>query len=116
MRRNPAGGIESPPAFVWYFDFVMKVAAAEIDLEFPAGVGVRYRYKISHLLRPKRGSGQPSRLTGEQIVRALLYADDVGSISTSRQESKRILEILDSVCRRFGLYISFKKTFTQVFN
>ena len=94
----------------------MKVAAAEIDRKFPEGVGVKYCYKISHLLRPKRGSGLPSKLSGEQIVRALLYADDVGSISTTVEESRQILEILDSVCRRFGLYVSFKKTFTQVFN
>jgi len=42
------GGIESPPAFVWYFDYVLKVAAVEIDRELPLGIGVRFSYTISH--------------------------------------------------------------------
>ena len=41
------GGQESPCLFNYYFDYVLRVAAAEIDKEFPNGWGREFEYNIS---------------------------------------------------------------------
>ena len=43
------GGQESPCLFNYYLDFVLKVAAEEIDRQFPNGWGIQFDYRISHL-------------------------------------------------------------------
>ena len=43
------GGQESPCLFNYYFDYVLKVAASEIDKQFPGGWGVESKFTISHL-------------------------------------------------------------------
>ena len=40
------GGIDSPPAFIYYLDFVLKIVAEEINKEFPEGVGIEYEYEV----------------------------------------------------------------------
>ena len=42
------GGQESPCLFNYYFDFVLKVAAHEIDQSFPEGWGINFEYNIPH--------------------------------------------------------------------
>jgi len=46
----------------------------------------------------------------------ILYADDVVLFAKSIDEAKKLLDIIDGTCRRYGLTISYKKTKTQVFN
>ena len=41
-------GQESPCLFNYYLDFVLKVAANEIDKRFPGGWGVKFDYNIAH--------------------------------------------------------------------
>ena len=52
---------------------------------------------------------------GIEIMRWILYADDVVLFCKSASEAQQLLTINDT-CVRFGLNISFKKTKTQVFN
>ena len=40
------GGIESPTCFNYYFDFILKIAAKEIDEKYPDGWGIRYDFRI----------------------------------------------------------------------
>ena len=40
------GGLESPTLFNYYFDFVLKVCAEEIDRKFPNGWGLSFDYRI----------------------------------------------------------------------
>ncbi|MCP4258756.1 MAG: hypothetical protein GY774_14830 [Planctomycetes bacterium] len=42
------GGQESPCIFNYYFDFVLRVAAWEIDKAFPEGWGLDFAYNIPH--------------------------------------------------------------------
>ena len=42
------GGQESPCLFNYYFDYVLKVAASEIDKKFPEGWGIDFNYNIPH--------------------------------------------------------------------
>ena len=54
----------------------MKIAAKEIDQEFPDGWGIDLEYNIPHLCtdREQRRSG---KMRGIEIIKWILYADDV---------------------------------------
>ena len=39
-------GVESPTLFNYYFDFVLKVCAEEIDCKFQEGWGLSFDYRI----------------------------------------------------------------------
>ena len=49
------GGIESPPSFVWYFDFVLKIMRNRINEEI-GETGAKFDFNINHSLKAKRGS------------------------------------------------------------
>ena len=109
------GGQESPCIFNYYFDYVLKVAAQEIDNAFPDGWGIPFQYNIPHYCtnRNQRKSG---KMSGLEIIRWILYADDVVLFCRTVNDAEKILTILNNTCKRFGLTISFKKTKTQIFN
>ena len=101
-------GQESPYIFNYYFDYVLKVAACEIDKKFPDGWGIEFVFNIPHLCtnREQRKSG---RLNGVEIVIWLLYADDLVLFCKVIAEVKTIMEILNDTCSRFRLTITFPK-------
>ena len=70
------GGQESPCLFNYYFDYVLKIAANEIDAAYPDGWGIEFQFDIPHWCtnREQRAQG---RMRGTEIVRYILYADDV---------------------------------------
>ena len=109
------GGQESPCLFNYYFDYVLKVAASEIDKRFPNGWGVEGKFSIPHWCtnRQQRMAG---KMRGVQVIRWILYADDAVLFCKTPEDAEKILNILNDTCKRFGLTISFKKTKTQVFN
>ena len=109
------GGQESPCLFNYYFDFVLKVAALEIDAAFPEGWGISFDYSIPHLCS-NRTQRQKGNLNGTEVIKWILYADDVVLFCKSIKEAEEVLTILHNTCKRFGLNISFTKTKTQVFN
>ena len=109
------GGQESPCLFNYYFDFVLKVAALEIDKVFPNGWGISFEYNIPHMCT-NREQRQRGRLSGTEIIKWILYADDAVLFCKTIEEADKVLTILHNTCKRFGLNISFKKTKTQVFN
>ena len=55
-------------------------------------------------------------MNGVQLIRWILYADDLVLFCKSVDEVEKIMKILNDTCSRFGLTISFTKTKTQVFN
>ena len=55
-------------------------------------------------------------MRGIEIIKWILYADDVAVFCKSIHEAGRLMPIINKICLRFGLTISFKKTKTQVFN
>ena len=109
------GGQESPCIFNYYFDYVLKVAASEIDKQFPEGWGIQFEFNIPHLCT-NRQQRQEGRMNGIEVIRWLLYADDLVLFCRNVVEAEKILQILHNTCSRFGLNISFSKTKTQVFN
>ena len=109
------GGQESPVIFNYYFDFVLKIAATEIDNAFPEGWGLDFPFNIPNVCS-NRAQRARQRLRGVEIIRWILYADDIVLFAKSAQEAERLLNIINTTCKRFGLNISFKKTKTQVFN
>ena len=109
------GGQESPCLFNYYFDYVLKVAATAIDEAYPNGWGIQFEYNIPHWCT-NRSQRREGRMSGTDIIRWILYADDVVLFCQSSQEAHALLEIINNTCKRFGLTISFKKTKTQVFN
>lgn len=76
------GGIESPPAFIYYLDFVLKIVETlnEFDKEFPDGVGIKLDYEISHFLHPKRGSSESKKLSGWEFIMWLLYPGKASAV------------------------------------
>jgi len=111
------GGVESPPAFVWYFDFVLKVIRHRVSQEFAESgdtMGIKFKYNIDHFLKPKRGDRlYKDKLNNQELITALLFADDLTELSYDFDTLQKILKIMDEECHRFGLYVSFKKTFVQ---
>ena len=101
-------GQESPYIFNYYFDYVLKVAACEIDKKFPDGWGIEFVFNIPHLCtnREQRKSG---RLSGVEIVIWLLYADDLVLFCKIVAEVKTIMNILNDTCSRFGLTSPFQR-------
>ena len=108
------GGLESPTCFNYYFDFVLKVCGNEIDKHFPDGWGVLFEFRIPNECtnRQQRANG---KVHGQELMKLILYADDLVLFCTSIEEAHNILKIINHTCKRFRLNISFKKTKTLVF-
>ena len=109
------GGLESPTLFNYYFDFVLKVCAEEIDHKFPDGWGLSFEYRIPGECT-NREQRQVRKMHGSEFIRWLLYADDLVLFCQNIAQAQDIIIIMNSVCKRFGLAISFKKTKVMQFN
>ena len=109
------GGQESPCLFNCYFDYILKIAAHEIDRAYPDGWGIAFEYNIPHTCT-NRQQRQVGKMHGLETIRWILYADDIVLFCKSISEAEQLLNIINTTCHRFGLSISFKKTKTQVFN
>ena len=109
------GGQESPVVFNFYFDFVLKAAAWEIDKAFPNGWGLQFPFRIPYICSNREQRAR-QKLNGVEVIKWILYADDVVLFARSSKEARKLLSIIHTTCTRFGLNISFKKTKTQVFN
>ena len=109
------GGLESPTLFNYYFDFVLKVCAEEIDRKFPNGWGLSFDYRIPGECT-NREQRRHKRMHGTEIIKWLLYADDLVLFCDDIFQAQEIIKIMNEVCKRFGLIISFKKTKVMQFN
>ena len=109
------GGLESPTLFNYYFDFVLKVCAQEIDKKFPDGWGLSFNYRIPSECT-NREQRSERRMHGLEIIRWLLYADDLVLFCPDITQAQQIITIMNNVCKRFGLTISFSKTKVMQFN
>ena len=83
----------------------------------PEGWGLNFDYNIPLYCtnRTQRGESPKRRLSGVECLKWLLYADDLVFFARDTATAKIILETLDSVCKRYGLTISYAKTKSQVF-
>ena len=102
--------------FNYYFDFVLKIVAHELDEAYPEGYGIKCNYRIpcecsNRVQRLKTGG-----LSGIEIIQWILYADDLVFLCREVLKAQRTLQILHDTCVRFGLTISFGKTKSLVFN
>ena len=62
------------------------------------------------------GRGVTTGSTGFEVIKWILYADDMVVFARNVDEAEKILKIISDTCKRFGLTVSFGKTKTQVFN
>jgi len=90
----------------------MKVIRHKISEKF-GKTGVEFTYNIDNILNPKRGEPGRNKLHGQESFAALLFADDIQELGYDLDTLEEILTIMHEQCQRFGLYVSFKKTFTQ---
>lgn len=109
------GGQESPVLFNYYFDFVLKVAALEIDKAFPEGWGLEFPFNIPNVCSTREQRRQ-QKLNGTEVIKWILYTDDVVLFCKNVQEAETILNIIYATCKRYGLNVSVKKTKTQTFH
>ena len=91
-----------------YFDFVLKVCVEEIDRKFTNGWGLSFEYRIPGECT-NREIWQEKKMHGSEFIKWLLYADDLVQFCPNIAQAQDIIIIMDSVCKRFGLTISFKK-------
>ena len=61
------GGQESPVLFNYYFDFVLKIAAWEIDRAFPNGWGLEFNFTIPNQCS-NRDQRKDQKARGVQII------------------------------------------------
>ena len=101
------GGQESPVLFNYYFDFVLKIAASEIDKAFPDGWGLEFPFNIPHVCS-NREQRRQQKLNGTEIIKWILYADDIVLFSKSVREAETVLNILYKTCTQYGLNIFSK--------
>ena len=109
------GGLESPTLFNYYFDFVLKVCAEEIDRKFPDGWGLSFNYRIPSECTTRQQRSE-RRMHGVEVLKWLLYADDLVLFCSDLSEAQEIIIIMNNVCKRFGLTISFNKTKVMQFS
>ena len=107
-------GLESSSIFNLYFDFVLKICANEIDRVFPNALGVPVELRIPGECT-NRTQLREGRMNGLEFIKWILYADDLVLFSLSVEEANKILNMINTTCKRFGLTISFKKSKTMVF-
>ena len=94
------GGLESPTSFNYYFDFVLKVCAEEIDHKYPNGWGIPYEYRIPGECT-NRGQRQEKQMHGTEFIKWLLYADDLVLLCPDIKQADDIINIINRVCQRF---------------
>ena len=109
------GGLESPTLFNYYFDFVMNVCANEIDRIFPDGWGLSFKYRIPSQCTTRKQCGE-RRMDGIEIIKWLRYADDLVLFCPDIAQAQEIITIMNNVCKRYGLSISFGKTKAMQFH
>ena len=108
------GGIESPVLFNIYMDFVLRCVEHEVLLKYP-NTGLKYSYHIKSE-SSNRKQRSIHKISGNDRLRMLLYADDIVLFCEDIAELNDILNIYDSNFSRFGLTIAIDKTQTLAYN
>ena len=83
--------LESPTLFNYYFDFVLKVCAEEINKKFPDGWGLNFDYRIPTQCTNRQQRGQ-RRMHGVAFIKCLLYADDLVLFCSDISEAQEIVK------------------------
>jgi len=96
------GCVIAPLLFNIYMDYVVKLALSLM----PPDCGVKLAYHADGQLHRREGFGE-GRL---ELVRALLYADDMVLLSHNPDELRVMLQIMDKVAAGMGMHINASKT------
>ena len=91
------------------FDFVLKVAAHDIDRIYPEGWGINFDYNIPHTCS-NRVQRRVAGLSGTQIIKWILYDDNMVVFAKTVDEAEQILEIISNTSKQFGFSVSFGQT------
>ena len=69
-------------------------------------MSIKFTYYIDHFLKPKRGDRlYKDKLNNQELITALLFAEDLTELSYDFDTLQKILKIMDEECHRFGLYV-----------
>ena len=88
------GGIESPVLFNIYMDFVLRCVEHEVLSKYP-NTGLKYSYRIKSE-SSNRKQRSIHKISGNDRLRMLLYADDIVLFCEDINELNDILSIYDS--------------------
>ena len=108
------GGIESPVLFNIYMDFVLRCAEHQVLIKHP-NTGLKYSYHIKSESSTRK-QRSVHKLSANDRLRMLLYADDIVLFCEDIDELQSVLNIYDETFSRFGLTIAIDKTKTISFN
>ena len=102
------GCVLAPLLFKIFFAAVINVTFTR----FKADKGIMDA--LVHLRKKIRAGGRGDAIAGESDLatplRGMLYADDVGVISRSPEQLRKMMRVIVAVCAAFGLTISEAKT------
>ena len=90
------GGLESPTLFNYYFDFVLKVYAEEIDRKFLEGWGLSFDYRNPGKCS-NRQQCQDKKMYDVEFIKWLLYADDLVLFCPNIAQAQELMIIMNSV-------------------
>ena len=100
------GGIESPVLFNIYMDFVLRCAEHQVLIKHP-NTGLKYSYHIKSESSTRK-QRSVHKLSANDRLRMLLYADDIVLFCEDIDELQSVLNIYDETFSRFGLTIAIK--------
>ena len=95
-------------------DFVLSCVEHEVLLKYP-NTGLKYSYHIKSE-SSNRKQRSIHKISGNDRLRMLLYADDIVLFCEDFAELNDILNIYDSNVSRFGLTVANDKTQTLAYN
>ena len=72
MYLSAAGRVDRNPClFNYYFDYVLNIAAYEIDKTFPDGLGLEFEFNIAHTCT-NRKQRQSGKVRGRELIQWIL--------------------------------------------
>jgi len=104
------GGIEAPPLFCLFLDFVMRIYENELEKE--AITPVTFKHEIPQAACTTSTSRGINGFSHEKWCG---YADDTTIYQSSIPNLQKTLEIISKIYKRYGLTLNVNKTKTMIY-
>ena len=107
------GGLEGPPLFNLFSDFVLRVYEERKTTAGVIGLSIPYNIPSAATNRTQRQHAPSSGVCDDDEC---AYADDLGLVAWNQSDLQLCINIIGTVFTEFGLSINITKTETLIFN